>query len=128
MLNVLKNAIPNLTGLLKQEKITIINLTLKNVNGFPVSEETKLETYAHIQPINPNEIQKITSGTLDTAIMYKFYIIDNLADVLNSINNKDSLIEWNERRFKVYSKTDWSLNGWIVIYGTETQAEVTEDV
>lgn len=128
MLNVLKNAIPNLTGLLKQEKITIINLTLKNVNGFPVSEETKLETYAHIQPINPNEIQKITSGTLDTAVMYRFYIIDNLADVLNSINNKDSLIEWNERRFKVYSKTDWSLNGWIVIYGTETQAEVTEDV
>ena len=128
MLNVLKNAIPNLTGLLKQEKITIINLTLKNVNGFPVSEETKLETYAHIQPINPNEMQKITSGTLDTAIMYRFYIIDNLADVLNSINNKDSLIEWNERRFKVYSKTDWSLNGWIVIYGTETQAEVTEDV
>lgn len=128
MLNVLKNAIPNLTGLLKQEKITIINLTLKNVNGFPVSEETKLETYAHIQPINPNEIQKITSGTLDTAIMYRFYIIDNLADVLNSINNKDSLIEWNERRFKVYSKTDWSLNGWIVIYGTETQAEVTNDV
>lgn len=128
MLNVLKNAIPNLTGLLKQEKITIINLTLKNVNGFPVSEETKLETHAHIQPINPNEIQKITSGTLDTAIMYRFYIIDNLADVLNSINNKDSLIEWNERRFKVYSKTDWSLNGWIVIYGTETQAEVTEDV
>lgn len=128
MLNVLKNAIPNLMGLLKQEKITIINLTLKNVNGFPISEETKLETYAHIQPINPNEIQKITSGTLDTAIMYRFYIIDNLADVLNSINNKDSLIEWNERRFKVYSKTDWSLNGWIVIYGTETQAEVTEDV
>lgn len=128
MLNVLKNAIPNLTGLLKQEKITIINLTLKNVNGFPVSEETKLETYAHIQPINPNEIQKITSGTLDTAIMYRFYIIDNLADVLNSINNKDSLIEWNERRFKVYSKTDWSLNGWIVIYGTETQAEVTDNV
>lgn len=128
MLNVLNNAIPNLTGLLKQEKITIINLTLKNVNGFPVSEETKLETYAHIQPINPNEIQKITSGTLDTAIMYRFYIIDNLADVLNSINNKDSLIEWNERRFKVYSKTDWSLNGWIVIYGTETQAEVTDDV
>lgn len=128
MLNVLKNAIPNLTGLLKQEKITIINLTLKNVNGFPISEETKLETHAHIQPINPNEIQKITSGTLDTAIMYRFYIIDNLADVLNSINNKDSLIEWNERRFKVYSKTDWSLNGWIVIYGTETQAEVTDDV
>lgn len=128
MLNVLKNAIPNLMGLLKQEKITIINLTLKNVNGFPISEETKLETYAHIQPINPNEIQKITSGTLDTAIMYRFYIIDNLADVLNSINNKDSLIEWNKRRFKVYSKTDWSLNGWIVIYGTETQAEVTEDV
>lgn len=128
MLNVLKNAIPNLTGLLKQEKITIINLTLKNVNGFPVSEETKLETYAHIQPINPNEIQKITSGTLDTAIMYRFYIIDNLADVLNSINNKDSLIEWNERRFKVYSKTDWSLNGWIVIYGTETQVEVTNNV
>lgn len=128
MLNVLKNAIPNLTGLLKQEKITIVNLTLKNVNGFPVSEETKLETYAHIQPINPNEIQKITSGTLDTAIMYRFYIIDNLADVLNSINNKDSLIEWNERRFKVYSKTDWSLNGWIVIYGTETQAEVTNNV
>lgn len=128
MLNVLKNAIPNLTGLLKQEKITIVNLTLKNVNGFPVSEVSRLETYAHIQPLNPNEIQKITSGTLDTAVMYRFYIIDNLADVLNSINNKDSLIEWNERRFKVYSKTDWSLNGWIVIYGTETQAEVTEDV
>lgn len=119
MVNLLMNAMPNLQGLIKNENITIINKSIENVNGFPVETETSINTFCHLQPVNPSEIAKLTSGTLDSNNYYKFYIIDNLAEVLSSVSKTDCVIKWGDKSFKVFSKEDWSLNGWIMVIGTQ---------
>ncbi|EEV5427925.1 hypothetical protein HFM22_000821 [Campylobacter coli] len=119
MVNLLMNAMPHLQGLIKNENITIINKSIENVNGFPVETETSINTFCHLQPVNPSEIAKLTSGTLDSNNYYKFYIIDNLAEVLSSVSQTDCVIKWGDKSFKVFSKEDWSLNGWIMVIGTQ---------
>ncbi|QGK89672.1 hypothetical protein [Campylobacter phage DA10] len=119
MVNLLMNAMPHLQGLINNENITIINKSIENVNGFPVETETSINTFCHLQPVNPSEIAKLTSGTLDSNNYYKFYIIDNLAEVLSSVSKTDCVIKWGDKSFKVFSKEDWSLNGWIMVIGTQ---------
>lgn len=119
MVNLLMNAMPHLQGLIKNENITIINKSIENVNGFPVETETSINTFCHLQPVNPSEIAKLTSGTLDSNNYYKFYIIDNLAEVLSSVSKTDCVIKWGDKSFKVFSKEDWSLNGWVMVIGTQ---------
>lgn len=119
MVNLLMNAMPHLQGLIKNENITIIKKSIENVNGFPVETETSIKTFCHLQPVNPSEIAKLTSGTLDSNNYYKFYIIDNLAEVLSSVSKTDCVIKWGDKSFKVFSKEDWSLNGWIMVIGTQ---------
>lgn len=130
MINLLANAIPHLQGILKNEMITIINKKVINFNGFAKEEENIINTFSHIQPLNPSEVVKLTSGTLDSPSMYKFYIIDNLASVLNSVEMVDCIIKWNNKAFKVFSKEDWALNGWIMVIGSEISLnnEVNENV
>lgn len=119
MVNLLMNAMPHLQGLIKNENIIIINKSIENVNGFPIETETIINTFCHLQPVNPSEIAKLTSGTLDSNNYYKFYIIDNLAEVLSSVSKTDCVIKWGDKSFKVFSKEDWSLNGWIMVIGTQ---------
>lgn len=130
MINLLANAIPHLQGILKNEMITIINKKVINFNGFAKEKENIINTFSHIQPLNPSEVTKLTSGTLDSPSMYKFYIIDNLASVLNSVEMVDCIIKWNNKAFKVFSKEDWALNGWIMVIGSEISLnnEVDENV
>lgn len=130
MINLLANAIPHLQGILKNEMITIINKKVINFNGFAKEKENIINTFSHIQPLNPSEVVKLTSGTLDSPSMYKFYIIDNLASVLNSVEMVDCIIKWNNKAFKVFSKEDWALNGWIMVIGSEISLnnEVDENV
>ena len=130
MINLLANAIPHLQGILKNEMITIINKKVINFNGFAKEQESAINTFSHIQPLNPAEVVKLTSGTIDSPSMYKFYIIDNLASVLNSIEMVDCVIKWNNKAFKVFQKVDWALNGWVMVIGSEISLndEVSENV
>lgn len=118
-MNLLNDAIPALQGLIENQNITIVNESIKNQNGFPTSLIEKVETFAHIQPINPNELVKLTSGTLDSARYFRFYILGNLAQVLSSVSKTDCKIVWGDSEFRVFSKEDWSLNGWIMVIGSE---------
>lgn len=118
-MNLLNDAIPALQGLIENQNITIVNESIKNQNGFPASLIEKVETFAHIQPINPNELVKLTSGTLDSARYFRFYILGNLAQVLSSVSKTACKIVWGDSEFRVFSKEDWSLNGWIMVIGSE---------
>lgn len=116
---LLNEALPALQGLIKNQNVSIINKELTNENGFPKETYTEIESFAHIQPINPSELAKLTSGTLDTKNYYRFYFIGNLSQVLSSISKTDAEIIWNNSNFRVFSKEDWSLNGWIMVIGTQ---------
>ena len=124
-MNLLKLALPAVSNLLKKEKINITNEKVVNDRGVAKTIKESIETYAHIQPLNPSEVVKLTQGTIDSPNMYRFWIIGNLAQVLSSISRTNCVIEWNGSFFEVYSKEDWSQNGWISVY--VTQKEVNND-
>lgn len=125
-MNILKNALNHIQTLIQNQKIVIINEIITNVNGFANVESVELETIAHIQPVTPFEVAKITGSTLDSPTIYRFYFLDDLANVLNSLESKSSLIRWGEKLYRVNSKSDWSLNGWIKVTAHQISDEVEE--
>ena len=68
MPNILADALNSIQGLIKNQSIEIFTYEIKNVSGLPKETITKtLETFAHIQPITPNELKKFTDSTIDSA-------------------------------------------------------------
>ncbi len=118
-MNLLNEALTLVQGLIPNQNVEIINKEIQNVNGFPKEIESSVKTFAHIQPVNPNELIKLTNGTLDSNRYFKFYCLGNLIQVLSSISKTDSLILWNKSYFRVFSKEDWSLNGWVMVIASE---------
>ena len=118
-MNILQNALNHITALIRNQKIKIITEKSTNNNGFAVVESKEVETIAHIQPVTPREVEKITDGSLGNVAIYRFYFLKDLAEVLSSLNNENSLIIWGNRTFKAHSKSDWSGNGWIKITAHE---------
>lgn len=127
-MNILKNALNHIQTLIQNQKILIINEQITNINGFANVESVELETVAHIQPVAPFEIAKLTDSTIDSPAIYRFYFLDDLANVLNSLESKTSLIKWGDKLFRVNAKSDWSLNGWIKVTAHQIQDEKVENV
>lgn len=123
-MNLLNEALPSIQGLIKNQKITIKTLKIENVRGFSYVSADEVETIAQIQPLTPFDIEKITQGTLDSKSFFNFWIFGNLAKVLNSLNYTDCEIIWGKRVFSVFSKDDWSQNGWIKVIATEKNSLV----
>lgn len=121
-MNLLKSALPAVTNLIKRESILITNEKLVNNRGVVETIKETFATQAHIQPLNPSEISKLTQGTIDSPNIYAVWIIGNLAQVLSSISRTNCIIEWNGNFFEVYSKEDWSQNGWICVYITQKES------
>ena len=114
MANLLNEALAGVSQLMPLQNITLKTLERVLVQGFTQSQISEVEAVAHIQPLTPFEVSKIGGGeVLSAKIAYKFYIRGDLANVLNSLSNKDTLIIWQGKEFQCYSKDDYSLNGWI---------------
>ena len=118
-MNVLLEALEGVSDLIPYEPIKIISYSQTIVDGFPEDVETETNSFSHIQPLTPFEKKKITDSTLDSKSCYKFYILDNLVEVLNGLNQTDSYIIWDNRKFNIFSKNDYSANGWIQVIGAE---------
>ena len=123
-MNILQNALNHITALIRNQKIKIITEKAINHNGFSVLHSREVETIAHIQPVTPQESEKITESTLGSVAIYRFYFLKDLGSVLSSLNNENSLIIWGERTFKAHAKSDWSQNGWIKITAHEVEGNV----
>ena len=123
-MNILQNALNHITALIRNQKIKIITEKAINHNGFSVMHSREVETIAHIQPVTPQESEKITESTLGSIAIYRFYFLKDLGSVLSSLNNENSLIIWGERTFKAHAKSDWSQNGWIKITAHEVEGNV----
>ena len=123
-MNILQNALNHITALIRNQKIKIITEKAINHNGFSVMHSREVETIAHIQPVTPQESERITESTLGSIAIYRFYFLKDLGSVLSSLNNENSLIIWGERTFKAHAKSDWSQNGWIKITAHEVEGNV----
>ncbi len=122
MANLLNETLAGVSQLMPLQNITLKTLERVLVQGFTQSQISEVEAVAHIQPLTPFEVSKIGGGeVLSAKIAYKFYIRGDLANVLNSLSNKDTLIVWQGKEFQCYSKDDYSLNGWIKAIGVAVQ-------
>ena len=122
MANLLNEALAGVSQLMPLQNITLKTLERVLVQGFTQSQISEVEAVAHIQPLTPFEVSKIGGGeVLSAKIAYKFYIRGDLANVLNSLSNKDTLIIWQGKEFQCYSKDDYSLNGWVKAIGVAVQ-------
>ena len=122
MANLLNEALAGVSQLMPLQNITLKTLERVLIKGFTQSQISEVQAVAHIQPLTPFEISKIGGGeVLSAKIAYKFYIRGDLANVLNSLSNKDTLIIWQGKEFQCYSKDDYSLNGWVKAIGVAVQ-------
>lgn len=122
MLNVLNEAMPHIQGLIAQQSIKIVTKKRIIDKGIPKTEISEIETFAQIQALTPFEIAKISDNAFSGANVYKFYIVGDLAKVINFLDNADSLIIWQGIEYEVYSKSDYSLNGWIQVIASAKKA------
>ena len=131
-MNVLLEALEGVSNLIPYKAITIIMQMQEIANGFPVVVDEELNTFAHIQPLTPFEVKKLTDSTLDSGSYFKFYILEDLANVLNALQRTSAKVKFDDRYFNVFSKNDWSENGWIQVIGAEynhiEEEEEDEDV
>lgn len=118
MSNLLKEALSSIQGLIVNQNIKL--LISKNVleNGFVSADVKTLKTFAHIQALNPSTTNKISDNVLSSQIAYKFYIVGDVAQVLNFLDNTSCVVEWQGKAYSIYQKADYSLNGWVQVVGT----------
>ena len=121
MINILNEAIKAIDNMLiKNQLITIKNYDISNVEGSPYYNLIdEINVSCNIQPFTPREIKKLTDSTIDTIFNYKFFILKNDANLLNSKLLRQSLIVWKEKEFRVFGIRDWRHNssGWLCLYG-----------
>lgn len=123
MPNLLNDALPHLQGILPNQSITLYQISKVLENGFPKSVTKEINCVAQIQPLSAVELSKIGDGLLNSQNAYKFYILGNLIEVGNFLNNESALILWNKVKYRVYSKHDFSQNGWIKVIATAEAKE-----
>lgn len=118
-MNILIEALPHIQGLIPNQNITIVKQEIVNVDGYPETVEAETKTNAQIQPLTPFELKKLGVADIGANSYFRFWILDNLVEVLSYLNNINTQIKWGDREFNIYSKSDWSLNGWIEVIGSE---------
>lgn len=117
-MNILEIALSQVQNLIMNQRVSIetqISIIEKGV-ARPTIET--IEVIAHLQPMNPQEVKSIADGVYSAQAYYRMWIIgDNLEIALSALNqNKESVVVWGGKRYIVFAKMDWILNGWIEAY------------
>ena len=121
MPNILADALNSIQGLIKNQSIEIFTYEVENVNGLPKETiKNNVMAFAHIQPITPSELKKLTDSTTDSIECYKVFLMGDKGFLINSLKLplEQSYIKWNDKLLKLYAKKDWVLNGWVCLYAT----------
>lgn len=118
-MSVLNDALPGVSTLIPLSQITLKSKVKTLKDGFISQETSEITTYAHAQPLSNSRLLKNTDLSLLSAeIVYCFWITKNLAEVLNFLQNTETAIMYKDRVYNVFSKEDWSANGWIKVIAT----------
>lgn len=121
-MNVLNEALNGVSVLMPLQNIKLKTQIRELVKGFTQTRTEEVSAVAHTQPLTPSEVAKIGGGeVLNAKIAQKFYIRGDNAQILSSLHNADTLIEWDGKQWQAYSKDDYSLNGWVKIIATAVQ-------
>lgn len=121
-MNVLNEALNGVSVLMPLQNIKLKTQIRELVKGFTQTRTDEVSAVAHTQPLTPSEVAKIGgSEVLNSKMAQKFYIRGDNAQILSSLHNADTLIEWDGKEWQAYLKDDYSLNGWVKIIATAVQ-------
>lgn len=115
-MNLLAVSLSTITNLYPNKAITILAKEQTIKDGDPLYKDTRLNTFAHMQPIEDVEAQRI-EGMTSGMRAFKFWLLgDNIQTIAMQLNLKrrDSII-CEGVTYTILKKHDWSANGWIEI-------------
>lgn len=117
-MNVLEVALSQVQNLIMNQRVSIEKQISIIERGVARPTIETIEVIAHLQPMNPQEVKSIADGVYSAQAYYRMWIIgDNLDVALSALNqNKESVVGWGGKRYVVFAKMDWILNGWIEAY------------
>lgn len=117
-MNVLEVALSQVQNLIMNQRVSIEKQISIIERGVARPTIETIEVIAHLQPMNPQEVKSIADGVYSAQAYYRMWIIgDNLEIALSALNqNKESVVVWGGKRYIVFAKMDWILNGWIEAY------------
>lgn len=127
--NVLSSAFNAINAINPNQKIIIITNKTILVNGYDEIETLEVEAVAQIQPLTAQEA-KDYEFYLESTIKLKFWILADRAFIVDSLsteNISNSKILFNNDYYNLFSKTDWSNNGWIKVFGAKIEKEEIKD-
>lgn len=117
-MNILEVALSQVQNLIMNQRVSIETQISIIERGVARPTIETIEVIAHLQPMNPQEVKSIADGVYSAQAYYRMWIIgDNLEIALSALNqNKESVVVWGGKRYIVFAKMDWILNGWIEAY------------
>lgn len=117
-MNILEIALSQVQNLIMNQRVSIETQISIIERGVARPTIETIEVIAHLQPMNPQEVKAIADGVYSAQAYYRMWIIgDNLEIALSALNqNKESVVVWGGKRYIVFAKMDWILNGWIEAY------------
>lgn len=117
-MNILEIALSQVQNLIMNQRVSIETQISIIERGVARPTIETIEVIAHLQPMNPQEVKAIADGVYSAQAYYRMWIIgDNLDVALSALNqNKESVVVWGGKRYIVFAKMDWILNGWIEAY------------
>lgn len=126
--NLLESALPPILSVLPLSEVKIVTKIKTIVGGFPKVEKKELNTFALVQPISNNVKTQTDIAIINTENAYNFYFTKDVAEVLEFLENIECEITYKGIIFSLYSKYDWSDNGWVKVLGTQKSKSEAQNV
>jgi len=96
-----------------QDKLTLIKITQKMVEGDPQKFETSFPFYGSIQPLQGRQLELKPEGSR----VWGWWQVH----CINSPNNMDvnDLIQWQGKKYKIMEKTPYDASGYVEYHVVE---------
>lgn len=117
-MNVLATAMNAISAVNPNQNIIIRKeINFIDENGLDVTLTNDTNAIAQIQKLTTQEA-KDYSTYLETTIKYKFLILGDRVEIVNSLlDTSNTKIIWDNKEFNIFGKDNNQIAGWIRVFG-----------
>lgn len=118
-MNILANAINQISKLYPAQQIKIYNTRAELINGVDFKNSVEIQTIAMVQQLKGSEVKDFTTY-VDSFEYFRFWVLNADVKLVASALQNDftnAKIYYNQKTYNVYYREDWSLNGWVIVDG-----------
>lgn len=117
-MNLLASAIAPIASLVRNQDVKIEVADGVISAGVARPSFMSFDLKAHIQPLSFQEVRVVADGIIGASEYCRVWIFGDRLEVSKGaiLQNKETYFYWNGKKYIVFGKMDWSLNGWIEGY------------